>query len=123
MFSLPQTLPSFEGRVGWALAPTVISTCAAQDEVVAFDFTSGRSLGAIVRLTRCCMGRRSRFFQRRAAVDVRRIQPRSTRSCRPAIKRPEKTRYRSSRSDAERCERLSIHSRARRIWRESITRK
>jgi DNA-binding beta-propeller fold protein YncE len=26
--------------------------CAAQDEVVAFDFTSGRCLGAIVRLTR-----------------------------------------------------------------------
>ena len=29
MFFLPQTLPSFEGRVGWALAPSRAYHCVA----------------------------------------------------------------------------------------------
>jgi hypothetical protein len=39
------------------------------------------------------------------------------------IKGQEKSRHRGSRFDAERCERLSVHPRARRIWREGITKK
>jgi hypothetical protein len=39
------------------------------------------------------------------------------------IKGPEKSRHRGSRSDAERCEHLSIHPLAGRIWREGITKK
>jgi hypothetical protein len=42
---------------------------------------------------------------------------------RPADQRPEKSRHWGSRSDAERCEHLSIHPRAGRIWHEGITKK
>ena len=42
---------------------------------------------------------------------------------RSADQRPEKSRHRGFRFDAERCEHLSIHPRARRAWREGITKK
>ena len=42
---------------------------------------------------------------------------------RPADQRPREAGAPGSRSDAVRCEHLSIHPRARRIWREGVAKK
>ena len=49
--SLPMDSPSSADREGCALAGRD-SYCVARDEVIAFDFASGRCLGAVVRFPR-----------------------------------------------------------------------